>query len=564
LARSRTDTERRWRDPTGTWLGGLRGSGERVSLLWLAPLGVATAYLILFLIRIPHNVEILGWDPDVASAFLIPETLVKTGTGGQTVMASAGQWVPLWFGLLTARLPLHRELWGITPTLDFYATALIVGWSVSRLAGRRAGVLAVLIGVVASPVALVFFMAPFSHNTVYPGTALLGAYLVWLARDDGRRSLARFAVPPVLGIAIGTCLSSDLLLAATAVIPLGLTTVLAAAQRDRRSRLVALSSATTIAVALPAAAITSSIMRSEGFLKLPSPIKVATVAELPARAELLFKGLKVLFNGYLGTAAPGILHAELGWASDVVLSAALLTLVVLGLRTAATFLWRGLRVGSAYGAAQLARSLHIIYWVTSAAVACGAFWIAGEGPTTTHESYYATAVFSVAAVIPLLLSRASPARWLIPVGASIFFVASFVGLADGYVGNSRKITGSAPTALIARNAKILTRIATQNHVRFGFSDWGDASSFTWGTHEQVVVRPLSECAVAEEVRLCPGFQAYVPSWYAPRQGPSFLLVEPHGVELREPPSNLGKPLAGYSFDGIEMFVYPYDIASRLA
>jgi hypothetical protein len=540
-----------------------RASDRRIALprgvelpapAWLIPLAIATAYLVLFVVRIPHNVTALGWDPDVGSAFVMPETLVKTGTGGHTVMASAGQWVLLWFGLLTARLPLHRELWGIAPTLLFIATALIVGWSVLQLAGRRAAILAVLMGLVASPLALAFFMAPFSHNSVYPCTALLGAYLIWLARGDGRRRLAALAVPPLAGVAIGACLASDLLLAATAVIPLTLVAILAGLRRDRRSRLVSLSALTTVAVAIPIARLTDSIMHSLGYVTLSSPVHVAELAELPARAQLLFKGLKALFNGYLGTERPGTLHTPLGVASDVVMSAALLALLVLGVRTTARFISSGLRKHSAQTPSQLARSLHVIYWVTSAATACGVFWVAGEGPVTTHESYYATAIFSVAAVVPLLLSVGAFARRLILAGVTVFFTASLVGLSNDYVNIA---------AALARSAKTVTRIAEANHVQVGYSNWGDSSGLTWGTHERVIVRPLVECEGPEGVELCPGFQAYVPSWYVPERRHTFLLIDANETEIRAAPESLGRPLAVYSFESMRMYIYPYDIASRL-
>ena len=69
--------------------------GERPAPAWLVPLAIAASYLVLFLVKLPHNVTALGWNPDVGSAFVLPETLVRTGTGGHTVMVSAGQWVPL-------------------------------------------------------------------------------------------------------------------------------------------------------------------------------------------------------------------------------------------------------------------------------------------------------------------------------------------------------------------------------------------------------------------------------------------------------------------------------------
>jgi hypothetical protein len=542
------------RTPPSARRGRLLGAFDAATLPWLIAVAIGVVYVVVLVVQIPRDIAQLGWDSSVGSGFVMSETLVKTGTGGFTLMGSTGQWAPLWFGLLTATLPLHRELWGIAPTLLFVATALTVAWSVLQLADRRAALLALLIGLAASPLSLSFLMAPFSHNVVYPCTALLGAYLIWLARGEGRRRLVAFAVPPILGVVIGVCLASDVLLATTAVIPLALTAVLAGVRRERRSRVVSLSALSTIAVAIPIAKLTSTTMGSLGYRTLPTPLKIAALSELPARAKLLFEGLKSLFNGVLGSAEqPGTLHAPLGVACDVVMCAALLTLLVLGVRATVRLIASGLRRNAALTPAQLSRSLHIVYWVSSAAIACGAFWIAGEGPTASHYSYYETVVFSVAAVVPLLLSAASRARWLIPAGASIFFAAGIVGLGGDYLNVSAALTRSAPT---------IARIARANHVQAGYSNWADASGLTWGMHSRVRIRPVIECPGAAGVSLCPGFQAYVPSWYAPQQRHTFLLVEANGVDLSAVPEGLGKPLAVYAFESMRMYIYPYDIASR--
>jgi hypothetical protein len=537
-------------------LSGTSSSTRRLTLptlAWLIPLTIAAGYLILFVVLLPHNIERLRWNPSVASAFVMPETLVETGSGTHTVMGSSPQWVSLWFGLLTAKLPLHRELWGFMPTAMFILTALIVGWSVAQLATRRAAVLAVLLILVASPLALMFFMAPFSHNTVYPCTALMGAYLIWLTRSEGRKQFVTLLVPPALGIVVGTCLSSDFLLSATAVIPLAIMGILAGLRRERRSRLVALSALTTVVVSLPVAKITSEVMKSSGYLTLPSPIKYAATSELGARAELLFKGLKVLFNGFLGPEYPGTLHAELGIASVIVMCAALLTLIVVGCWTTGRFIVTGLRKDSASTPIEQARSLHISYWVASTACACGAFWIAGEGPTTTHESYYANALFAVGAVIPLLLFARSPFRWLIPAGATLFFAASFVALTHDYFNTSDAF---------ARDAGRIEQLARANHVKYGYTNFGDASGITWGTDNAVIARPVMDCENPEGINLCPGFQAFVPAWYTPQQRRTFLLVDPVGIEVRALPPNLGRPLASYTVGAMRLYIYPYDLASR--
>jgi hypothetical protein len=530
--------------------------GRLPMLAWTIPLAIAAGYLVVFVVQLPHILTELSWDSDYASGFTIPETLVKSGLNGHMVMASSGQWVSLWYGLLTGRLPLHRQLWEIAPTVVFLAAVLTVGWAVWQISDRRAAVLAVLIGCIASPLALVFFLAGETHNSAYLCTALIGAYLVWLTKGQGRARVVALAAPPLLGVAVGVCLASDFLLAATGLIPLTLTAILAGLRRERRSRLIALSALITVAVAVPIAKLTSSTMNSLGYLTLRSPTKVAPLGELPARAQLLFKGLKALFNGYLGTERPGTLHTELGIASDVVMCAALAAILFIGAAVTARFIVSGARQGAMQTPTQQARSLHVIYWVSSALAACGAFWIVAEtgGGKDAHEAYYGTVVFSVAAVVPLLLSARSAARWLIPAGASIYFAASLVGLTSDYT----NISG-----WIARLAPSIAKVARANHVTAGYGGWEEASSVTWNTHASVTVRPLMECSNPEGASVCPFYIASVPSWYTPQQRDTFLLVDSEEPWVSSLPSGLGRPSATYTFGSMRMYIYPYDIASRL-
>lgn len=530
--------------------------GDRQALLWLIPLTIAAAYLVVFIAQFPRNVTELAWDSDYSSGFTLPETLVRTGPGPHLLMGSAAAWVPLWFGLLTARLPLHRQLWEVMPTVLFAVTALTVGWSVSRVASRRAALLAVLIGFVASPLALAFFMAPVAHNTLYPCTALLGAYLVWLASGSARRRSTAIGAPVLMGLILGPCVASDTLLVATGVVPLALVAVLAGALSERRSRIVSVSALATIALAVPVAELTSSIMSSLGYLKDNTPAKIAPLSELPERGRLLLKGLKALFNGYLGPEKPGTLHAPLGIASDIVMLAALLALLVLGVSSVARLISTGLRKDKPQEPAQLARLLHTSYWTISAACACGAFWLAAEtgDGTNLHESYYGTVIFSVAAVIPLLLSARRPARWLLPAGASIFFAASLAGLTSNYLNVS---------AWIARAAPGITKIAEQYHVSAGYGGYGEGSSLTWNTHGRLTVRPLMECQGPEGMTICPFYLVAPASWYVPRRRDTFLLVDSEEPWLKSLPPGLGEPLASYALGAMQMYIYSYDIASKL-
>lgn len=527
---------------------------DRATLLWLIPFAIASAYVVVFIARFPHNLSEITWDADYSAYFVMFETFARTGPAGHTVISSSGQWVTLWFGMLTAKLPLHRELWSIAPTLALVATALVVGWSVAQISIRRVAILSVLICVVASPPALSFFMAMGAHNTAYISTALAGAYLIHLTRDHGR--LVTLAVPPVAGIMIGVCLASDLLLAATAVIPLALTAILAGLARDRRSRIVALSALASVAVAIVVSKITTATMHSLGFLTLPAPEKLAPSAELPERARLLFKGLETLFNGALGATTPDSLHSTVGIVSDFVMSAALVALLASGIYALVTFIRSSFVKTSALAPMQLARTLHVIYWVTSAATACGAFWLAAEtgGGTDLHSSYYATVIFSVAAVVPLLLSSGSVARWLILTGAAIFFASGLIRLNGTFLDFGGNYASTAPA---------IERTAKAAHVTYGYAGYSEAPSLTWHTSGAVTVRPLMECQNPAGVGLCPFYMASVPSWYVPRQRRTFLLVNSEEAWVSRLPSGLGKPLAVHRFGPVGMYIYPYDIASRL-
>jgi hypothetical protein len=527
------------------------GSYSLATLIWLIPFAIALIYIVVFAVQLPHNLRALWWDSDYASGFTVTQGLAEAGTGGHTLLGSTGAYVPLWFGLLTASLPLHRELWEIGPTALFILTALTVGWSVRQVASTRAAALSALLIFVASPWALDIFMAAVSHNIVYPTTALVGAYLVWLARGGRRRRLSAFAVPVLAGIALGTCLASDLLLALTAVIPLAVVGLLAAVRRDRRSRIVGVSALTTAVLAAPIARLTSVIMGSLGYVTLPPSSELASFSMLPLHGELLLAGLKRLFNGYLGPEEPGPLHAQLGVACDVVMAAALLTLLVVGARTVVSFIWTGLRRARAESEPiQLATSLHVIFWVGSALVTCVGFAF-NTRVENTHAAYYATVIFSVAAVVPLLMRLGSPVRFLLAVGASIFFAASLLGLTSHYMDNN--------PAPIAPDEAIVVKLAKANHVKVGYAGYWDAASLTWNSDERVLVRPAGN----SNGRLVPFSLERVPAWYVPQQRHTFLLVDANEPYINYLSEGLGRPLATYSFGAVHMYIYPYDIAAQM-
>jgi hypothetical protein len=529
-------------------------------LPWLIALLLAAVYLVVFLTKISSYLGELGYVSDFASQFVLPQSIVLGGTGGHTVLSTTGAWVPLWFGLLTAELPLHREVWEIAPTLLLFASALMIGWSVARIATRRAAVLATLIVVIASPWALAFFMAP-AHTIVYPATALVGVYLIWLTRGRRRGRASSLGVPLLGALVVGACVASDALFIVTGLIPLAFTAIVIGLQGDRASRRVALSALTTAVGAVPVAKAVALVMGKYGFVTLPPVVNLAPLSMLGEHTQLLWGGLKHLFNGYLGHAstgnftaltpvASGPLHAELGLACDVVLIAALIALAGYGVRATVQFSLRRWRGGEPAGPAQLAHAAHVTYWLSSAVAICGAF-VLGTRAAPRYEAYYATVVFSVAAVVPLLMRRGSVTYWLVPAGALVLFAGSLIGLRDNYL-------DTVYDPPISHYGATVAEIARAHGVTYGYAGYWDASSLTWSSHEQVVVRPLIQCGTD----VCPFFLERVPSWYVPQQRHTFLLVDPASQFVVTLPGGLGPPLESFSIGPMQMYIYPYDIASR--
>ncbi len=539
----------------------------RSTLLWLIPFGVAAVYLVLFLTQLSHHLWVLEWNSDYSSGFTIPTTLVQTGTGGHTVLGTSGAWVPLWFGLLTAKLPFHRLLWELAPTGLFWLTAAAVGWSVAQVASRRAALLATLLILVASPRALYFFMAPVAHNVVYPGTALLGAYLLWLARGQSRPALTTWVVSAVVGIVLGTLIASDELLIVTGVVPFAITGALCALKWDRHGRTVAGSAVASVVIAVPVAKLTSAIMTSAGYVIIAPSTQLAPLSSLPVHAELMWEGLLGLMNGYLRRASSDTLVSALGRLCEIAMVTGLVTLLVMGVLATARLIAASVRRKRLSGV-QLLRALLVSFWAGSAG-ATSVAWALSIRIEYVHESYYATLIFSVAAVIALLADSRTPARWLVAAGASVFFAASAVGLADHFfesyvlpIARSYQTTPFVPRT--ASYERQILGFAKAQGVKVGYAGYLDAPSLAWSSHEQLLVRPVQLCDGPQGVSVCPFFVERVPSWYTPAKQKTFLLVDADERFLTERPEDLGEPTAAATFGPIQMYVYPYDIAARMA
>jgi hypothetical protein len=363
------------------------------------------------------------------------------------------------------------------------------------------------------------------------------------------------AIPLLAGVALGVCFASDLLLLVTGIVPFAFTAALLSLRRDQRSRMLAISALTTVLLAAPIAGLTSTVMGSLGFVIERPSTEIVPLSALPLHAEYLFEGLKELFGGYLGgQQAPGTLQSIVGIASEIAMIVALLTMLALGAYTVVKFIRSNLRRHDEGTADRdFAKIAHTVYWTGSAVSAVVAFELSANADAPRAQ-YYATLIFSVAAIAPLFVRLSSIGDRLVPLGASVLFIASIVGL----------LSTNFDIGQFRRDQQSITRLAQVNHATLGYAGYWYASDLTWNSHELVKVRPVSLCENAAGADVCPFYINRVPSWYTSGPNRSFLLVNPHEEYLYVIPPGLGQPIAAYTFhDSTKMYVYPYDIASRL-
>lgn len=528
-----------------------------LSLLFrVLPLLLAGIYVTLFAVHLPRNLLIMTWSSDSASGYTIPETVVRAGTGGDTILSASGQWISLWFGLITARLPLHRALWEVAPVLAFIATGLAVAWAVHQIAGPRAAAVALLLGLMPSALAVSIFMSAFDHNSLAPLAAAVDLYLIWLTRRDRQR----WAVSLAMGLIAGVCLASDALALGASVAPMGFVALLLLRRREPGARRIAFSILTTVCVALPTAELTNIAMYKAGYRTISNTPSLVSLADLPVRTRLMAQGLWNLFNGYLVEGNPAR-HIGLGIACTVSVAVVLPALLFTNVRSVARFSTISARRSSGKAdlspprvemeSADLARSIHVAFWTISAITLCGMVWLtAPDIYNLLVERYYVTVVFSVAATLPLVCLKGALARTLAPIGLAIFLTGSLVGLGDrGLASNTLTI------------ASEVTAIARAEHATTGYAEYDMASDLTWNTHGEILSRPIVMCPHTKML-VCRYPLASVPAWYAPQRRRTFLLVARVGGWAAAP-SALGRPIATFLVELLSMFVYGYDIASRI-
>ena len=100
----------------------------------------------------------------------------------------------------------------------------------------------------------------------------------------------------------------------------------------------------------------------------------------------------------------------------------------------------------------------------------------------------------------------------------------------------------------------------------GYAGYWDAPVLRY--HTGLDVAAVVQCRSGTGHSLCPDRHSSRAGWYAPRSGPSFVVVDPtpkttHVVSVLPRVERYGRPITGAHFGKISIWIYPYDVATRL-
>jgi hypothetical protein len=199
---------------------------------------------------------------------------------------------------------------------------------------------------------------------------------------------------------------------------------------------------------------------------------------------------------------------------------------------------------------------YVLFWSTSPIFISMAFIFSSSTVDLYQRRYLVGLVYAAAALVPLLALRRHAWRAVVVVCVFVFGLAGVIGLQNGTLINA---ASSVPNQAVADH---VADVAAREGLDRGYAGYGDAPLITWATKFRVRVYPVGPCAA--NTHLCPFTQHTISSWYQARSAKrSFLLVDPLQPFLKAPTPDLGRPVTVHQINQLTMYVYPYDIASRI-
>lgn len=540
-------------EPSSTsWTAALRATAVRWWPWAAVPFGaIYLAFAAAHLGAVITNVNL---DADVVSGPVIGQLFGSAPAHANVVLGTFGWYATLLFELATKWLPAHRQLWLAAPYAMALAGAAAAAWSVAAAAGWRAASLTLVLLICASPVVLHLELSMTQHAPVWFCLTILSAWLMaLLGPQPVRRPRLMAGLGLIVGAVIGINAASDPLLTVSGLVPFAGALVLARLMfRTPASRRATALGMATLAAAGAFWGATLAVMSALSVSPEPglSTTALALGPKVGSNVGLWLRSIAVLGNGdffghdlrftsVLAVVCAGIsigavmMLPRLGWAE---------------LRRAA-----GRWEPSPGGPARIAL---VVFWSASAVFLSAAFWVSNL-PIDIHASRYLVGlVYAAAVVVPAVASRRIGTYAVALSGTCVVALAAVISMARASAAENSQ---GFPTPQLASQVSAL---AAREHAAAGYAGYWDAASITWSSRFRVRVFPVSICDRGQ--RLCRFDLHFISSWYEPRgRGRTFLLADRSLRLVPAPTPDLGRPSAVYQIGQLTMYVYPYDLATRI-
>jgi hypothetical protein len=498
-------------------------------LRWL-PAFSAAAYLATVVVEFPRLVHALYWDTDVAAPLVLAERLRGHGT---VYISHYAEWSSLWWLLATRHLPGHVQLWEGTGYAFALLGAGLVGWATARVAGKWSGVTAAAAPLVVGPIALRSLLTVNFHVSTPFTAAVLGAYLVLLAKGRPRILVV------VTGVLAGINAASDPLLWVAGIAPFAIAAAVLAAGTRRLD--VAVRAAITLALSIVCAISTNVLMHSLGYEVASAPVRAAHLGSLPSNA-LQFLRMVALLGGANFAFQPGYPPEPLRAIVAILVGLAVAAAVGAGIRSIAR---RSDALVRAYAC----------YWATATILLAVAF------VGTTNATALGSGSFNYLLTLALtggagiaLLARSGRMQLTVALAVAAVGATNIAGIAGGRAGTPKGAIGTYEPALVrALDAERLTH---------GYAGYWDAQNLTWQSGMRLFVAPVSSCTVPAGPGLCGSTYTTIRSWYEGRSGRSFLIVDPTNGFVPAPAVVAGATRS-YRFGPLTVYVFSYDLARKI-
>jgi hypothetical protein len=308
-----------------------------------------------------------------------------------------------------------------------------------------------------------------------------------------------------------------------------------------RRRDIALRGALVCGLTLVGVPATDFVMRKLGFHLVPVAVHLASLADDVTNFIKLGKSIAFVFGAkhYF----PGVYPST-------------------GLRYAITFIaFAG--VGATLAAAvrfllrrsEVERVAYACYWAVAALLVAGAFWLTnigtGAGPQGFGVSYLFTLIPATAAGVGLITAGSNIGPVVASVAIALVGSVNMVAIAKTHRDSSFGAGVYGPQIIHFLEKRGLER---------GYAGYYDAQSLMWKSGLRLVI--VSAFACGDGGHLCKIRDFTIDSWFKPRPGPTFLIVDPvQGMTFRPPPS-FGRPTVTRHFGPqAVVYVFPRDVVA---